>query len=72
MDTADRTPFLEPWRAAHRRNLVLVGLFHMLRSIPLFGSTAWWAFYAERERGGQGVDGGHAATPRSSAMILAT
>jgi putative MFS transporter len=23
----------------------------MLRSIPLFGSTAWWAFYAERERG---------------------
>jgi putative MFS transporter len=47
----DRTPFLEPWRAAHRRNLVLVGLFHMLRSIPLFGSTAWWAFYAERERG---------------------
>ncbi len=22
-----------------------------LRSIPLFGSTAWWAFYAERERG---------------------
>ncbi|MBA2279686.1 MAG: MFS transporter [Acidimicrobiia bacterium] len=47
----DRTPFLEPWRAANRRNLVLVGLFHMLRSIPLFGSTAWWAFYAERERG---------------------
>jgi putative MFS transporter len=47
----DRTPFLEPWRAANRRNVVLVGLFHMLRSIPLFGSTAWWAFYAERERG---------------------
>jgi len=23
----------------------------MFRSIPLFGSTAWWAFYAERERG---------------------
>jgi putative MFS transporter len=35
----------------YRRNLVLVGLTHMLRSIPLFGSTAWWAFYAERERG---------------------
>lgn len=47
----DRTSLLEPWRAAHRRNLVLVGLFHMLRSVPLFGSTAWWAFYAERERG---------------------
>jgi len=42
---------LEPWRAHYRRNLVLVGLLHMLRSIPLFGSTAWWAFYAERERG---------------------
>ena len=37
--------------AAYRRNLVLVGLVHMFRSIPLFGSTAWWAFYAERERG---------------------
>jgi putative MFS transporter len=47
----DRTPFLEPWRATYRRNLVIVGLFHMIRSIPLFGSTAWWAFYAERERG---------------------
>ncbi len=47
----DRTPFLEVWRSAYRRNLVVVGLFHMLRSIPLFGSTAWWAFYAERERG---------------------
>jgi putative MFS transporter len=42
---------LEPWRPRYRRNLVLVGLMHMLRSIPLFGSTAWWAFYAERERG---------------------
>ena len=30
---------------------MLVGLIHMFRSIPLFGSTAWWAFYAERERG---------------------
>jgi MFS family permease len=42
---------LVPWRARYRRNLVLVGLIHMFRSIPLFGSTAWWAFYAERERG---------------------
>lgn len=42
---------LEAWRPRYRRNLVLVGLVHMLRSIPLFGSTAWWAFYAERERG---------------------
>lgn len=49
--TEAQTPFLAPWRPQHRRNLVLVGIVHMLRSIPLFGSTAWWAFYAERERG---------------------
>jgi len=48
---ADEVPMLEPWRRRYRRNLVLVGLVHMLRSIPLFGSTAWWAYYAERERG---------------------
>jgi putative MFS transporter len=49
---ADPEPsMLEPWRPRYRRNLVLVGLMHMLRSIPLFGSTAWWAYYAERERG---------------------
>ena len=46
-----KASMLEPWRPRYRRNLVLVGLVHMLRSIPLFGSTAWWAFYAERERG---------------------
>ena len=49
---ADPHPsMLEPWRPEYRRNLLLVGMMHMLRSIPLFGSTAWWAFYAERERG---------------------
>jgi len=47
----EKVPFLEPWKPQYRRNLVLVGMLHMLRSIPLFGSTAWWAFYAERERG---------------------
>jgi putative MFS transporter len=47
----EHVPMLEPWRRRYRRNLVLVGLVHMLRSIPLFGSTAWWAYYAERERG---------------------
>ena len=46
-----RPSMLEPWLPQHRRNLVLVGLVHMLYSIPLFGATAWWAFYAERERG---------------------
>ncbi|MCU1461504.1 MAG: transporter permease [Acidimicrobiales bacterium] len=48
----ERKPsMLEPWRTSSRRNILLVGLMHMLRSIPLYGSTAWWAFYAERERG---------------------
>ena len=50
-DATEEVPFLEPWKPRYRRNLVLVGLVHMMRSIPLFGSTAWWAFYAERERG---------------------
>ncbi|MGH9188069.1 MAG: MFS transporter [Acidimicrobiales bacterium] len=48
---AGRGDFLAPWRPAYRRNLVLIGLVSSLRSIPLFGATAWWAFYAERERG---------------------
>jgi putative MFS transporter len=43
--------FLAPWQRRYRRELVLVGLVHLLRSVPLFGSTAWWAYYAERERG---------------------
>lgn len=40
-----------PWRPPHRRRLVTVGLVHLLRSIPLAGATAWWAYFAERERG---------------------
>ena len=47
----EEVEFLEPWKPQYRRNLVLVGMIHMLRSIPLFAATAWWAFYAERERG---------------------
>ena len=34
----EKVPFLEPWKPQYRRNLVLVGMVHMLRSIPLFGS----------------------------------
>ena len=52
----EQVPLLEPWKPQYRRNLVLVGMLHMLRSIPLFGSTAWWAFYAERERGFSAID----------------
>jgi putative MFS transporter len=51
VDDDPKPSMLVPWRPKYRRNLVMVGLIHMLRSIPVFGSTAWWAFYAERERG---------------------
>src|SRR3954470_20950740 len=37
----EEVPFLEPWKPLYRRNLVLIGLAHMLRSVPLFGATAW-------------------------------
>lgn len=43
--------FLEPWRPEHRRTLLLVGMLHLFRSLPLFGSTAWWAWYASNEAG---------------------
>ncbi len=42
--------FLSAWRRGGRR-LLSVGGIHLFRSIPLFGATAWWAFYAEREQG---------------------
>ena len=50
-DVEHRAPMLAAWAHPHRRMLVVVGLIHLFRSVPLFGSTAWWAFYAERERG---------------------
>jgi putative MFS transporter len=46
-----RTPFLAAWAPRYRRNLVLVGMVYLMRSIPFFAATAWWAYYAERERG---------------------
>jgi MFS family permease len=51
LEAEPRQSMLVPWRPRFRRNLVLVGMIHMFRSVPLFGATAWWAFYAERERG---------------------
>ncbi len=51
IEDGPKPSMLVPWRKEHRKNLLLVGLAHMFRSIPLYGSTAWWAFYAERERG---------------------
>ncbi|MGH2759671.1 MAG: MFS transporter [Actinomycetota bacterium] len=46
-----RVNFWEPWRPEYRRTLVLVGLIHLFRSLPLFGATAWFFYYAEREVG---------------------
>lgn len=43
--------FWEPWQAPYRRMLVVVGMIHLGRSLPLIASTSWWAWYAERERG---------------------
>lgn len=46
-----RPSMWESWRPSNRRMLLAVGFIHFARSLPLIGSTAWWAFYAERERG---------------------
>ncbi len=46
-----RVSFWEPWRADNRRTLVLVGLIHLFRSLPLFGATAWYFYYAQGEGG---------------------
>jgi hypothetical protein len=42
---------MAPWAPAHRRRLAAVGAMHVLRGIPQSAATAWWVFYAERERG---------------------
>ena len=46
-----RINFFEPWRAPYRRTLVLVGLIHLMRSLPLFGATSWFFYFAQREAG---------------------
>jgi MFS family permease len=43
--------FLEPWRPQFRRTLVMVGMIHLFRSLPLFGATAWYFYYAQGEGG---------------------
>jgi putative MFS transporter len=50
--------FWAPWRRDNRRMLVVVGIIHLGRSLPLVASTSWWAFYAERERGYTSADVG--------------
>ncbi|HTV11003.1 MAG TPA: MFS transporter [Acidimicrobiales bacterium] len=43
--------FLEPWLPRYRKRLVLVGLVSLFQTLPSSAAVAWWAFYAERERG---------------------
>lgn len=43
--------FWAPWRGPYRWRLVLVGLVHLLWSIPFFAATSWFFYYAEREQG---------------------
>ncbi len=43
--------FFRPWDARYRRNLLLVGLVHLFRAVPVFGATAWWAFFAGASAG---------------------
>jgi len=42
---------MAPWAAPHRRTLGTVGAIHLLRGIPQSAATAWWVYYAEKERG---------------------
>ncbi|WP_433599215.1 MFS transporter [Nocardia sp. CA-135953] len=46
-----RPALLAPWARRYRRNLLLLGLTHLLIGIPHFGALAWLAFHGEREIG---------------------
>ncbi len=49
--SAPRVPLLEPWLPQYRGRLVLVGLVSLLQTLPTSAAVAWWAYYAERQRG---------------------
>lgn len=49
--TSGREDFWAPWRGPYRWRVTMVGLVHLLRSIPFFAATSWFFFYAEREQG---------------------
>jgi len=42
---------LEPWSARWRGRLVAVGVISFLQLVASSAAVAWWAYYAERERG---------------------
>lgn len=41
---------LGAWRPAHRRLLLAVGVLSFCQALPVAVGTAWWPFYAERDR----------------------
>ncbi len=43
--------FFEPWKPPYRRTMVVLAFVTFCRSFPVFGATAWWVWYAEREAG---------------------
>lgn len=49
--SAPQVLVLEPWLPPYRGRLVLVGLVSLLQTLPTSAAVAWWAYYAERERG---------------------
>jgi len=53
-----RSSLLAPWHHPTRSTLVAVGLVYLLRSVPLYGAVAWWAYFAQRERGFSETDVG--------------
>lgn len=45
------TSMFAAWMLPWRGRLVLVGVVSFLQQLPASAAVAWWAFYAERERG---------------------
>lgn len=42
---------LGAWGPAHRSRIIAVGIVSLCQTLPVSAGTAWWAYYAERERG---------------------
>ena len=47
----DHTSVWEPWRPAHRRRVLAVGLLTFFRHGAVAAAAFWWAYYAQQEVG---------------------
>jgi putative MFS transporter len=47
----DHTSVWEPWRPAHRRSVLAVGLLTFFRHAAVAAGAFWWAYYAQQEVG---------------------